>query len=302
MEPSAVPIKVFGHMVYSWVCKHLYVYARSRRTSGSPWRPGFGLRPPLPYDAVRFLLARAEGQSTTLIARNLRCTDQTVRNAIHAFHQRGLPAPAAAIVARPHTMATIFDVGGLRSPPDAPPSASPDVRQAHESVDARAGCRGQFRRGPHPAAGQRRNDAAGPATGSDWKRAKHWSTSPDPAYVRKKTARPADPAGRWPSPTWALGFGDEVWWSRLAQPNQHGWTDAEATHKLQELTPPTDDPDPKALACYGLLVRPRPQQADQMWLRFVDRAPGECGHHRVSGVVLRPTRGPRLHGLAVDLG
>ena len=74
-------------------------------------------------------------------------------------------------------------------------------------------------------------------------------------------------------PTWALGFSDEVWWSRLAQPNQHCWTDAEAKHKLQELTPPTDDPDPKALACYGLLVRPRPQEADQMWLRFVTGRP-----------------------------
>jgi hypothetical protein len=74
-------------------------------------------------------------------------------------------------------------------------------------------------------------------------------------------------------PTWALGFGDEVWWSRLAQPNQHGWTDAAATYKLQELAPPTDDPDPKALACYGLLVRSSPQAADQMWLRFVTGRP-----------------------------
>jgi hypothetical protein len=50
-------------------------------------------------------------------------------------------------------------------------------------------------------------------------------------------------------PTWALGFGDEVWWSRLAQPNQHCWTDTEATPKIQELPPPTDDAAPKALAC-----------------------------------------------------
>ena len=70
-------------------------------------------------------------------------------------------------------------------------------------------------------------------------------------------------------PTWALGFGDEVWWSRLAQPNQHGWTDADAPYKLQALHLPTDDPDPKALACYGLLRRP----ADQMWLRFVPGRP-----------------------------
>jgi transposase len=74
-------------------------------------------------------------------------------------------------------------------------------------------------------------------------------------------------------PTWALGFGDEVWWSRLAQPDQHCWMDADAKHKLQEFTPLPDDPDPKALACYGLLVRPGPQQADQMWLRFVAGRP-----------------------------
>jgi DDE superfamily endonuclease len=70
-------------------------------------------------------------------------------------------------------------------------------------------------------------------------------------------------------PTWALGFGDEVWWSRLAQPDQHRWTEAGATSKLQELSPPPDEPDPKALACYGLLVRYHPQHAEQIWLRFV---------------------------------
>jgi DDE superfamily endonuclease len=88
----------------------------------------------------------------------------------------------------------------------------------------------------------------------------------------KKTARPADPAAQ-PPPTWALGFGDEVWWSRLAQPTQHCWTDTETTPRLQELTRPTDDADPKALACYGRLVRPGPSQAEQMWLRFVAGRP-----------------------------
>jgi hypothetical protein len=74
-------------------------------------------------------------------------------------------------------------------------------------------------------------------------------------------------------PTWALGFGDEVWWSRLAQPNQHAWTEAAGKTQLQELTPPLDDPAPKALACYGLLVRSEPPQPDQMWLRFVTGRP-----------------------------
>ena len=61
--------------------------------------------------------------------------------------------------------------------------------------------------------------------------------------------------------------------SRLAQPNQHGWTDAEATYKLQELSLPAADPAPKALACYGLLLRPGSQQADQLRLRFVTGRP-----------------------------
>jgi hypothetical protein len=60
------------------------------------------------------LLASAEGQPTTMIARHLRCTDQTVRHTIHAFHQRGLAAlqPPAS---RPHTPATIFDAGGCEA-------------------------------------------------------------------------------------------------------------------------------------------------------------------------------------------
>jgi hypothetical protein len=52
-------------------------------------------------------------------------------------------------------------------------------------------------------------------------------------------------------PTWALGFGDEVWWSRLAQPDQHRWEEDTVTHLL-ELERSKQDPDPKVLACYGL--------------------------------------------------
>lgn len=45
--------------------------------------------------------------------------------------------------------------------------------------------------------------------------------------------------------------------------------------RLHELTPAKDDPDPKALACYGLLVRypARPATRERMLLRFVDGRP-----------------------------
>jgi hypothetical protein len=74
-------------------------------------------------------------------------------------------------------------------------------------------------------------------------------------------------------PTWALGWGDEVWWSRVAHPALHTWTAASRPLRLQELTPPRHEHAPKALACYGLLVRHVPHQPEQMLLRFVEGRP-----------------------------
>jgi hypothetical protein len=74
-------------------------------------------------------------------------------------------------------------------------------------------------------------------------------------------------------PTWALGFADEVWWSRLAQPTQHRWSEAGSVPRLQELERPKADSDPKALACYGVLLRRPPHHADQRLLRFVAGRP-----------------------------
>jgi len=51
---------------------------------------------------------------------------------------------------------------------------------------------------------------------------------------------------------WVLGFADEVWWSRLAQPEWHAWT-AGTPVRLQEMTRPKADSDPKAVACYRRL-------------------------------------------------
>jgi hypothetical protein len=69
-------------------------------------------------------------------------------------------------------------------------------------------------------------------------------------------------------PDWVLGFGDAVWWSRLAQPAMHTWAPGEAPLRLVEKALPPDDPDPKALACYGLLLRATPTTPAQLWLRF----------------------------------
>ncbi len=56
----------------------------------------------------QMLLASSQGQSTTTIAPLMGCNDQTVRNAFHDFHQRGLAAlqPKSS---RPHTTHEVFD-------------------------------------------------------------------------------------------------------------------------------------------------------------------------------------------------
>jgi transposase len=59
-----------------------------------------------------------------------------------------------------------------------------------------------------------------------------------------------------------------VWWSRLAQPALHTWTPSAIALRLVEKARAPDDSDPKALACYGLLVRARPTIPEQLWLRF----------------------------------
>src|ERR687883_731025 len=134
----------------------------------------------------QILLASAEGQSTTTIAHDLRCTDQTVRNALHAFHQRGLTGlqPQSS---RPHTCATIFTPGvceSLRallhqSPrPFGKPTSRWTLQLAAE---------GSCAQGLTPRlVSDEAIRVALRRLGVAWKRAQHWITRPDPAYVRKK--------------------------------------------------------------------------------------------------------------------
>lgn len=74
-------------------------------------------------------------------------------------------------------------------------------------------------------------------------------------------------------PDWVLGFEDEVWWSRVSQPHVSAWTPTDQPLRLVEQSVAKADPDPKAVACYGLLLRHAGALSEQMWLRFVDGRP-----------------------------
>lgn len=79
------------------------------------------------------------------------------------------------------------------------------------------------------------------------------------------------------SETWAVGFQDECWWSRVALPTLNSWADEGKPLRLVQQSVARDDPEPKAISCYGLYL---PELEGRTWLRFVDGRP-------VSGITTR---------------
>jgi hypothetical protein len=71
-----------------------------------------------------------------------------------------------------------------------------------------------------------------------------------------------------------VGFQDETWWSRGSPPAVSAWAEEGQPLRLVQQAVPSGEP--KALACYGLLL-PAEYSAccedDEVWLRFVDGRP-----------------------------
>ena len=153
---------------------------RATLESGLRSSAGFTVR------RCQMLLASAEGQHTTAIARTLRCNDQTVRTAIHTFNQRGLAAlqPKSS---RPRTTHATFDARG-RDHLRALLHQSPRTFGKETSLwSLTLAAEVSFEQGL--TAGRVSDEAIRQAIrrlGIGWKRAKRWITSPDPAYARKK--------------------------------------------------------------------------------------------------------------------
>ena len=224
----------------------------------------------------QILLASARGRRASQIATDLGCDADTVLHAIHAFNERGLDCLNKRS-SRPHTIQAAFDTEGVEqlrallhlSPRHFGKAASLwtldlVAEVCYEQGWTRVRVSGETIRATLTRQGIR------------WKRAKRWIRSPDPAYQRKKHARDRLIAWALAQPTWALGFQDETWWSRLSPPTLQAWAAPGTTLRLVEQTRPQDDPDPKALACYGVLVSCPGDPAslpEQVWLRFVDGRP-----------------------------
>jgi transposase len=147
-----------------------------------------GLRSPAAFTLRRaqIVLASARGERTPAIAAALGCSDQTVRDAIHAFDRAGVAALTPGSK-RPRTRRPAFDAATAerlrdllhRSPRDF---GHPTSLWTLELAAATAHAEG--------LTGTRVTGETVRATlarlGVRWKRAKRWITSPDPAYDRKK--------------------------------------------------------------------------------------------------------------------
>jgi transposase len=237
-----------------------------------------GLRSPDAFVLRRaqIILASAQGDHVGAIAPRVGFSGQGVRDVIHAFNAQGV-ATLRQRSRRNRIIYRSFDTAGaealrtlLHQSPrlfDKPTSVwtlELAAEVAHEQgLTARRVSAETIR-------------ATLARMGVRWRRAKEWITSPDPEYVRKKARRDRLIRLAQAHPNWLLGFEDEVWWSRLAHPPLHAWQDDTHPLRLVEQTVAHDDPDPKAVACYGLLARcwdAGPCCSEDLWLRFVEGRP-----------------------------
>ena len=148
-----------------------------------------GLRSPSAFTVRRCqsLLANAEARPTPASAGSLRCTEQTVRHVIHAFHQRGL-AVRQPLSSRPHTMATSFEAGACESVRALRPQRPRTFGQPTSRWTLALAAAVSVAQGLTPRlVSDETMRLALRRVGVAWKRAKPWMTSPDPASRRKKT-------------------------------------------------------------------------------------------------------------------
>jgi transposase len=147
-----------------------------------------GLRSPSAFAVRRcqILLASASGLRPSQIARNLVCGVVTVRNALHAFQREGMTCLQEKS-SRPHSAHAFLDERFTdplkdllhRSPRLFGKSTSLWTLKLVAEV-----CHGNGWT-PRPLSDETIRVAL-KRLGIRWRRAKHWITSPDPAYARKK--------------------------------------------------------------------------------------------------------------------
>jgi len=225
---------------------------------------------------AQIILASAQGDQVGVIAPRVGFSGQAVRDVIHAFNAQGVAALRQRS-RRNRIIYSSFDTAGaeaLRALLHQSPRLF-DKPTGVWTLELAADVASERGLTAWRVSGETIR-ATLARMGVRWRRAKEWITSPDPEYARKKARRDRLIRLARRHPDWLLGFEDEVWWSRLAHPALYAWQEDDQPLRLIEQTVARDDPDPKALACYGLLARcwdTAGQRHEDLWLRFVEGRP-----------------------------
>ena len=135
----------------------------------------------------QILLASARGERAPAIARQLGCDDQTVRNVIHGFNASGLTILQERS-SRPHRLRTAFSDEGAERLKDLLHRSPRDFGKERGMWTLELAAQVSFEQGiiPTPVSDESVRRAL-KRLKTNWKRAKHWITSPDPQYQLKKT-------------------------------------------------------------------------------------------------------------------
>ena len=163
---------------------HLYSTIHPGRTTAGP--DGIPFVRCLRVAPRPILLASARGERAPLIARQLGCDDQTVRNVIKGFNANGL-AVLKEGSSRPHRLRTTFTQEGAERLKELLHRSPRDFGQDRSTWTLELAAQVSFEQGI--ISRQVSDESVRRAfkrLKTTWKRAKHWITSPDPQYLLKK--------------------------------------------------------------------------------------------------------------------
>ena len=134
----------------------------------------------------QILLASARGERPPRIADNLGCGSQTVRNATHAFGERGLGVLQAGS-SRPREVHAAFDESGSETLREILHHEPRKYGKQSSLWTLRMAALVSFEEGltERQVSGETIR-ATLARLGVRWERAKRWVESPDPGYARKK--------------------------------------------------------------------------------------------------------------------
>lgn len=134
----------------------------------------------------QILLASDRGERAPLIARQLGCDDQTVRNVIKGFNAAGLEVLHEGS-SRPHHLRSTFTEEGCERLQDLLHRSPRDFGRERSMWTLKLAAQVSFEQGlTDTEVSTESVRRALKRLKTNWKRAKHWITSPDLLYLKKK--------------------------------------------------------------------------------------------------------------------